>query len=457
LAVEALSGAARFSAAETLLDRSDQPDLMVVPDPVTLVPVMVVRPKVAILGLGYVGLPTALALLEAGADVIGIDVSRDRLAAIRSRRVDLSPLDHKRLSSALRGRRLVLSRRTSAIAAADTVIVAVPTPVDDYLVPDLTILEAACASVVASARPDQTIILTSTSYVGCTRELLVRPLEQRGFVVGRDIFVAFSPERIDPGNVSFPQERVPRVVGGETPECLRRAVSVVGAVAPYTHEVSSPEVAEMSKLHENIFRAVNIALVNEMADVARGMDIDVTEVIEAASTKPYGFMRFTPGPGVGGHCIPCDPHYLLWQLRRDRVEAPLIEQAMTSIARRPAQVIARALEVLASRRQTLAGSRVIVVGVAYKPGVEDVRESPALEIIERLIDAGATVSFADRLVDNIRVRSRELRVERDPGADPWDLAIVHTFDEAMDLNWLDAVPTVLDTTFKVKSVGISTL
>ena len=423
-----------------------------------LVPVMVDRPpRVAILGLGYVGLPTALALLEAGTDVVGIDVSSKRLAAIRSRRVDLSPLDHGRLAKALRGRRLSLSRRSSDLARADTVIVAVPTPVDEHLIPDLSILEAACASVVAAARAGQTIILTSTSYVGCTRDLLVRPLERRGFTVGEDIFVAFSPERIDPGNVTFPQERVPRVVGGVTPECLRRAVRVVGAVAPFTHQVSSPEVAEMAKLHENIFRAVNIALANEMADVARGMGIDVTEVIQAASTKPYGFMPFSPGPGVGGHCIPCDPYYLLWQLRRERVEAPLIEQAMTSIARRPRQVVARAAEVMAERNQTLRGAHVIVVGVAYKPGVEDVRESPALEIMQRLLDAGAQVAFADRLVDWFRVGSHEVFAEREPARGRWDLAIVHTFDPAMDLNWLDRVPAVLDASFRVKSLGVFTL
>jgi nucleotide sugar dehydrogenase len=429
-------------------------DLTVLPD---LIPVMVPAPTVAILGLGYVGLPTALALLETGSRVIGIDVSRQRLSAIRSRRVDLSPLDHARLGKALRGRRLTLSRRPPDLAAADVVIVAVPTPVDEHLVPDLSILEAACASVVAAARPGQTLILTSTSYVGCTRDLLIRPLERRGMTIGEDIFVAFSPERIDPGNLTFPQERVPRVVGGVTPECLRRAVQVVGAVAPFTHEVSSPEVAEMTKLHENIFRAVNIALANEMADVARGLGIDVTEVISAASTKPYGFMAFSPGPGVGGHCIPCDPHYLLWQLRRDRVDAPLIEQAMTSIAARPRQVVARALQLLGERQQPVRGARIIVVGVAYKPGVEDVRESPALEIMNRLMDAGAEVAFTDRLVDCLHIDGHEVCAERNPADLRWDLAIVHTFDSGMDLNWLDAVPSVLDASYHVRSVGVTTL
>ncbi|HET7026297.1 MAG TPA: nucleotide sugar dehydrogenase [Candidatus Limnocylindrales bacterium] len=423
-----------------------------------LFPVIAPRPKVAILGLGYVGLPTALALLEAGTDVIGVDVSAERLASIRARQVDLSPLDQARLARQLRGRRLLLSRRPAAIAAADAVIVAVPTPVDEHLVPDLEILEAACRSVVAEARPGQTLILTSTSYVGCTRDLLVRPLEERGLRVGVDVFVAFSPERIDPGNRDFPQERVPRVVGGVTAECLRRATQVVGTVAPFTHPVSSPEVAELTKLHENIFRAVNIALANEMADVARQMDVDITEVIDAAATKPYGFMRFSPGPGVGGHCIPCDPHYLLWQLRRERLEAPLVERAMSAIASRPGRVVERAAEVLAARRQTLRGARVLVLGVAYKPHVEDVRESPAVEIIRRLNDAGAEVAFADPLVSRLRIDGRDLCADPAPEQRVFDLVIVHTVEASANLGWLADQPAVLDASFAVpRSLGAESL
>jgi nucleotide sugar dehydrogenase len=423
-----------------------------------LIPVMAPRRKVAIMGLGYVGLPTALALLEAGTDVVGVDVSAGRLAAIRARRVDLSPLDRSRLSRQLRSGRLLLSRRASAIADADAVIIAVPTPVDEHLVPDLSILEAACASVVAEARPGQTLILTSTSYVGSTRDLLVRPLEARGFRVGEDIFVAFSPERIDPGNRDFPQERVPRVVGGVTEECLRRATEIVGTVAPFTHRVSSPEVAELTKLHENIFRAVNIALANEMAEVARHIDVDISEVIDAAATKPYGFMRFSPGPGVGGPCIPCDPLYLLWQLRRERVEAPLVERAMASIASRPGRVVQRAMELLAERRVPLSSASVLVLGVAYKPGVEDVRESPAVEIIGRLAAAGADVSFADPLVTRLRVDGQELEAIAHPERHPFDLVIVHTVSRAMDLAWLADQRAVLDAAYAVpRSMGVASL
>lgn len=416
-----------------------------------LVPVMAPTPRVAILGLGYVGLPTALALHEAGAVVTGIDVSAARLATIRARRADLSPLDQRRLARALRSRRLLLTRRAPEIAGADTVIIAVPTPVDEHLVPNLSMLAAACDAVVTYAREGQTIILTSTSYVGCTRDLLVRPLERRGFRVGEDVFVAFSPERIDPGNTTFPQERVPRVVGGVTSACVRRAAEVVDLVAPFTREVSSPEVAEMTKLHENIFRAVNIALVNEMADVAGRLDIDINEVIDAAATKPYGFMPFRPGPGVGGHCIPCDPHYLLWQLRRERAEAPVIERAMTAIAARPGQVVARARQLLAEARVEVAGARVLILGVAYKPRVEDVRESPALEIMERLAAAGARVSYADPLVRNLQVQGVPIDAVPDPEASTWDLVIVHTVDADTPTEWLRGAPLVLDASFRLPS------
>lgn len=415
-----------------------------------LVPVMVDRPpRVAILGLGYVGLPTALALLEAGTDVVGIDLSSKRLAAIRSRRVDLSPLDHGRLAKALRGRRLTLSRRFMDIARADTVIVAVPTPVDEHLIPDLSILEAACASVVAAARAGQTIILTSTSYVGCTRDLLVRPLGERGLTVGEDIFVAFSPERIDPGNTEHTQSVVPRIVGGLTPECVRRAAAIVGRIAPI-HEVSSVEAAEMTKLLENTFRAVNIALANEFGAVSQALGLDIMEVIEAASTKPYGFMPFYPGPGVGGHCIPCDPHYLLWQLRAKRVPTPLIAQAMASIAERPGHVVRRAEDVMSDAGRGLRGSRVIIVGAAYKPGVADLRESSALEIMASLCERGAQVAYIDPFIPSLLLRDGSLlqSVDVPRGAD-YDLVIVHTLQPGADLRWIDDASLVLDATYRL--------
>jgi nucleotide sugar dehydrogenase len=306
--------------------------------------------------------------------------------------------------------------------------------------------------VVANAVPGQTVILTSTTYVGCTRAFLVGPLQARGLEVGKDIFVAFAPERIDPGNEGHLQKHVPRVVGGVTDECLRRTKELLEGCSSYVHPVSSVEAAEMTKLYENTFRAVNISLANEFADISRVLDLDITEVIDAAATKPYGFMPFYPGPGVGGHCIPCDPHYLLWQLRSSRVEAPMIETAMRLVAARPGKVIRRAVEILADRGRPLAGAAVLVLGVAYKPGVADVRESPALEIIERLRAAGAQVSYADEFIDVVAFGDGELRAEQEPENRDWDLVIAHTLHPGANLSWLRSGPAVLDATYRLGDV-----
>ena len=287
---------------------------------------------VAIVGLGYVGLPTALAINASGRSVLGLDVSENRLAVIRSRQADLLDSDKVRLTSALEDPSFMISTDLSQLAQAAAVVVCVPTPVDPYLVPDLGILRAACASVVEFAVPGQLLMLTSTTYVGSTRDLLAVPLAAKGLIPGRDVFVAFSPERINPGVDAFSHEDVPRVVGGVTPACGEAAEALLRASTKLVHVVPSADVAEMTKLVENTFRAVNIALANEFADICHGLGMEVMDVIDAASTKPYGFMPFTPGPGVGGHCIPCDPHYLLWQLRKARVTAPVIEHAMAGIA-----------------------------------------------------------------------------------------------------------------------------
>ncbi|GAA2823175.1 nucleotide sugar dehydrogenase [Kitasatospora paracochleata] len=406
-------------------------------------------PTVAVVGLGYVGLPTALALLTSGSRVIGLDVSAARLDAIRDRSVDLLPADHERLTAAVRDPRLTLTTDPAALAAADTVIVCVPTPVDAHLVPDLDALAAACATAVAHAVPGQLLMLTSTTYVGTTRDLLVGPLTARGFTVGEDIHVAFSPERIDPGNAHHAQDSTPRVVGGATERCTELAAEVLLRTAPSVHRVTSPETAEMSKLYENTFRAVNIALANEFADNCRSLSLDPLEVIDAAATKPYGFMPFYPGPGVGGHCIPCDPHYLLWQLRRLRIASPLVDTAMTAIAGRPRQVVGRVRELLGERGRPVAGARILLVGVSYKPGVADLRESPALEILEELADLGAEVSFHDPLVTRARLHGKLADSVVEPAAETWDLVVVHTVHPGSDLGWLTGQSAVLDATYRL--------
>lgn len=427
---------------------------------------------VAVVGLGYVGLPTALAFAAAGHSVLGLDASPARLATIAAGEADLLPRDRQRLSRFLRlpvahvvgqggdpaadqddgGGGLVTTDDPSRLAEAGAVIVCVPTPIDHHLVPDLGPLRGACHTVVERARPGQVLVLTSTTYVGCTADLLVEPLRARGLEPGTDVFVAFSPERIDPGNDVHLLEDVPRVVGGVTDECARRASALLGGYAARVHPVPSPAAAEMVKLVENTFRAVNIALANEFADVCRVLDLPVMEIIAAAATKPYGFMPFYPGPGVGGHCIPCDPHYLLWQLRRHRMRTPVTEQAMASIASRPRQVVDRVREVLSDHGRGLPGTRVLVSGVAYKPDVSDVRESPALEIYAGLRDAGADVAFYDPLVPSIRLAdgSTAYGLESPTQHSP-ELAVLVCHHAEDDLSWTTDVPLVLDATFRLAS------
>jgi UDP-N-acetyl-D-glucosamine dehydrogenase len=406
---------------------------------------------VAILGLGYVGLPTALAFHAAGRRVLGIDINADRLAAIRSEQVDLLESDRKRLSAALQDEGLTMSSDPATLASAAGVIVCVPTPVDAHLVPDLSILQSACETVVAHAAPGQLLMLTSTTYVGSTYDMLVAPLAERDLLAGQNVFVAFSPERIDPGNDRHAHEDVPRVIGGVTAECSRRAEQTLSGYARNLHVVSAPEVAEMTKLLENTFRAVNIALVNEFAEASRVLRVDVMEVIQAATTKPYGYMAFTPGPGVGGHCIPCDPHYLLWQLRKQRLATPLIDQAMESIAGRPHRVLERAREVLSHVGKALSGARIVVLGVAYKPDVEDLRESPALEIIEELLAAGAKVEYHDSFIPSLRLADgTALTNVAEPDTAAADLVVAHTLHGNLDPDLVAQAPLVLDATFRLR-------
>lgn len=392
---------------------------------------------VGILGLGYVGLPTALSLLNDGVAVVGVDTSVARLHAIRARQVDLIDMDHVRLATFVDSPAFTMTDDVAGLRAVDAMLICVPTPVDGHLSPDLAALRSACATAVSEAVLDQTIILTSTSYVGCTREFLVEPLIARGFTPGEDIFVAFSPERIDPGNEVYTQESVPRVLGGVTPECTRHAAAIIGHVTKRIHAVSSPEAAELTKLYENTFRAVNIALANEMADVSVNLGVDIHEVIEAASTKPYGFTPFRPGTGVGGHCIPCDPHYLLWQLRALHVSAPVIQQAMQSIDLRPGQIVDQTMACLSADEIGIRGARILVLGVAYKPGVADVRESAAIKILAELRELGAIIEYSDRLVPVLNLGNGEImRSTVDPGSRSYDAVIVHAVHPGTSLEWL---------------------
>jgi UDP-N-acetyl-D-glucosamine dehydrogenase len=405
---------------------------------------------VAVVGLGYVGLPTTLALREAGFPVIGLDVSERRLGAIRDGDVDLLDRDRPRLTAALASGRLALTAQPAALRLADAVIVAVPTPVDEHHAPDLSAVRAACATVVAHARPGQTLILTSTTYVGTTRDLLVAPLTERGLTVGVDVHVAFAPERINPGDALWEQATVPRVLGGVTEACVEAAVQILGATASRLHVVSSPEAAEFTKLQENTFRAVNLAFANEMAAAAGHYDLDPVEIIAAAGTKPYGYLAHYPGPGVGGHCIPVDPYYLLSPLRAAGVGVPVTEQAMAAVARRPAMVADRALSLIAQRGIAAEDARVLLVGVAYKPGVGDHRESPALQIGARLAQRGAHVAYHDPLVAAVAIDAAGpvLQSVAVPAAADYDLVLVAVVHPGHPYGFLADAEHVLDATYR---------
>jgi UDP-N-acetyl-D-glucosamine dehydrogenase len=403
--------------------------------------------RVAIVGLGYVGLPSAVGLSARCREVIGIDVSAERLSVVAAGAADLPDSYRPRLAAALSGRTMRLTTDTAAIADADAVIICVPTPVDSDHVPELSALHGACADVVANARSGQTIILTSTTYVGTTCELLAEPLERRGFRLGSDICVAFSPERIDPGNPDHLPEETPRVVGGVTSACAESAARVIGLMTESVYVVSSAEAAEATKLYENTFRAVSLALANEFADVCGALQLDPIEVTLAAGTKPYGFLATFPGPGVGGHCIPCDPHYLLWQLGMQGRSAPLIEQAMRSIRQRPDRVVARAREVLAADGRTLAGARVMVIGASYKPGVRDLRESSAVPLLASLVQKAADVHYFDPLVPTVTLPGGQVLTSEASPDTGWDLVIVHTLHPEVDYSWARQ-SRVLDATYR---------
>jgi UDP-N-acetyl-D-glucosamine dehydrogenase len=409
---------------------------------------------VAVVGLGYVGLPTAIALRNAGCRIVGIDVSGPRLSAIRAGEAELLDTEQRDLRRHLASDGFVLTNRIGALDAADLVLICVPTPVDEQLQPDPRILRDACASVVRHARPGQTLVLTSTTYVGTTRELLAEPLAARGLHVGEDVYVAFAPERIDPGVSEHEQLRTPRVLGGVTEECATRAAAVLRHTCQHLHRVSSPEAAELVKLYENTFRAVNIALAFELAEACGTHGLDPIEVTEGAATKPYGFLAHYPSAGVGGHCIAVDPHYLVHDLRERGRPATLAEEALRKLAGRPRHVAWRAHEALVELGRPLPRARVLVVGASYKPGVADTREAPAVEILTRLRAEGAEVDYHDPLVPTVLLAGERLHGVAAPDPEGYDLTILTTLHPDHDYGWLERCPAVLDCTYRRPDAGV---
>jgi UDP-N-acetyl-D-glucosamine dehydrogenase len=365
--------------------------------------------RVGIVGLGYVGLPLAVAFAEAGCEVVGYELDAAKVARLRAGSSHIEDIPDARLQAV--ADRCTFTSRPIELHETDAILVCVPTPLTRNREPDLGPLLGAAQALAGVVRRGQLVVLESTTFPGTTREHLVPLLEESGLRAGEDLSVAFSPERVDPGRTDHTLRTTPKIVGGLTPACTERAAALYRTVCDHVVPVSTPEVAELAKLLENVFRSVNIALVNELAILADRMGIDIWEVVDAAATKPYGFMRFEPGPGMGGHCLPVDPFYLTWKAREYDIATEFIELAGKVNQQMPYFCVEKVERALNDDGRALRGSRVLVLGVAYKGGVGDIRESPALKLIDILRSRGADVGYHDPYVPELSrhgLRSEEL-------------------------------------------------
>jgi len=384
---------------------------------------------VGVIGLGYVGLPLAMEFAKAGFRVIGYDVSQRVVDLLMAGESHIQDVPAAEVQATVAAGTFVATTLEARLRECDAISIAVPTPLSKTRDPDMSYVLSAADAIARQAHPGLCVVLESTTYPGTTRELLQPRLEDQGLVVGRDVFVAFSPERVDPGNPVYHTKNTPKVVGGITPDCSEVASALLKSCIDTIVPVSSPESAELVKLLENTFRAVNIGMVNEIAIVCDKLGVNVWEVIDAAATKPFGFMKFTPGPGIGGHCIPLDPHYLAWKMRTLNYKTRFIDLASEINSQMPEWVVQKVADALNEVRKAVRGSRVLVLGVAYKRDIDDVRESPALDVIRLLEDRGAHVEFHDPFVSEFREDGHVRKA-------------VDLSDEM--LRWADAVVVVTD-------------
>ena len=365
--------------------------------------------KVGILGLGYVGLPLAVEFGAAGLPVIGFDLSEGKVASLNRGESYIQDVETARLKALVDKGRLEATTDFSRIRECDALIICVPTPLSKTKDPDLSMVVSAARRIAENMRAGQLVVLESTTYPGTTDELILPMLSEKGLKVGVDFFLAFSPERVDPGNPKFQTHNTPKVIGGMTAACGEAAKTLYSKAIEKIIVVSSPRAAEMVKLLENTFRSVNIGLVNEVALMCRRLDVSVWEVIDAAATKPFGFMAFYPGPGLGGHCIPIDPLYLSWKLKTLNYRARFIELASEINAGMPEYVVERLAEALNDRERSVRGSHIHIMGAAYKRDIEDVRESPAVDFIKLLLAKGALVTYTDSWVPSLEHEGIDLK------------------------------------------------
>jgi len=403
---------------------------------------------VGIVGLGYVGLPLAVEFGNAGIRTIGIDVNQARVDQLNAGDNYIQDVNDAELKTLVDAGTFTATSDFSSVKQIDAICIAVPTPLSKTKDPDITYILDVNKELIKYVHKDLIIVLESTTYPGTTRELLQPALEASGLKVGTDVFLLFSPERVDPGNPVFHTTNTPKVIGGVTENCLKLGMAVYAHIMDELVPVSSPEAAELTKLLENTFRSINIGLANEMAIMCAKLGVNVWEVIDAAATKPFGFMKFTPGPGLGGHCIPIDPHYLSWKMRTLDYKARFIELASEINASMPEYVVDLVSDGLNGMSKSINGSNILLLGMAYKPDIDDVRESPALDVYALLEAKGAKVSFHDPYVSEIKFDSRmEQTIDLDHSSlDQYDCVVITTNHSEYDIKAIvDGSALVVDT------------
>ncbi|MGI6360274.1 MAG: nucleotide sugar dehydrogenase [Acholeplasmatales bacterium] len=413
----------------------------------------------AVIGLGYVGLPLAVEISKSGYKTIGLELDKEKVNKINEGINYIKDIDNDIFEDIITSRMMTATSDFKEIAKADVVCIAVPTPLDKYQQPDLSYIKSSLESMLPYMHKDMLIILESTTYPGTTEEVLKPALESSGMKCGVDFYLAFSPERVDPGNKTYNTKNTPKVVGGVTDECTKMAAAMYESIleAPI-HKVSSPAVAEMEKLLENTYRNINIGLINELAILSNKMNINIWEVIDAAKTKPYGFQAFYPGPGLGGHCIPLDPYYLSWKAREYGVHTSMIESSMTINDRMPEYTVNRAMKILNRFGKAISKSTILILGIAYKKDIDDHRESPAIDVIEELEKLDANIKYYDPYIStfdkNGKVRMSEKKLNREL-LNETDLIIITTDHTDIDYNFIQKNSQfIFDTKNAMKNVKI---
>lgn len=423
---------------------------------------------VGIIGLGYVGLPLALEFVESGFQVIGFDIDEKKIPILESGNTYIKHIPSERITKAVKTNRFKVTNDFSRLKEVDAIIICVPTPLNKFREPDISFVENSSKVISQNLKIGHLVVLESSTYPGTTEEIIQPLLENplnpelrdRKLQVGKDFFLAFSPEREDPNNPHFTTKTIPKVIGGVTETCLQITKKLYDQVIVKTVPVSSPRAAEATKLLENIYRSINIALVNELKMVFERMDIDIWEVIEAAKTKPFGFQAFYPGPGLGGHCIPIDPFYLTWKAREYDINTKFIELAGEINTLQPYYVVNRTIEALNNQNKSIKGSKILILGAAYKKNIDDMRESPSLKLIEIFINKGAIVSYNDPFVPKLPatrhykfdMESVELTIEN---LRSFDVIVVSTDHDIYDYNFIyDNSNLIIDTRNAFKQKGI---